>query len=431
MVEKNPEKVYEKPIRVLSKVGFDMATTDEHRYLHFISTQYFSYIGRLEEWAKINSFSYSLAGLNQMLETLEEAFAPLGATVSRHELPDQSQLGSDGTVKSLPLGKALVFEKRPEAPIQILLAGHMDTVYPPEQEFPVHFYPEEEKMEGPGVCDMKGGLLIMLIALTALEKFDHSSKIGWKVLINPDEEIGTTGSRALLLELAEKCDLALIFEPSLPDGSLVSARKGSARYSVFIKGKSAHVGRNYSEGRHAIYALGAFIIEIENLSKQREGLIISVGYIEGGGMTNIVPEKAYCQISVRADTAEDFQFVDEAIKKLDREFTQTREVAITISCDSYRPPKPFTKNTEALFDLFANCAKDLDIPFNLQSTGGVCDGNIIAPIGIPTIDTLGAVGGNLHTSKEYIDLSSLTQRAQLTTLFLFKLASGELEHKNE
>ncbi len=399
-----------------------------HPYLHFISTQQSTLISQLEEWAKVNSFSYHLEGLSEMSRILEEAFIPLGCIKTSHFLQSQTQLHASGTLKEVPLGQALVFEKRPEAQTQVLLIGHMDTVFAPEILFDTHVDMSKNIMFGPGVSDMKGGLLIMLTALTAFEKSPLAHRIGWKVLINPDEEVGSTGSFNLLLELANRCDLGLIFEPSFPDGSFVSARKGSSRYSIHVKGKSGHVGRNYAEGRNAIHGLASFIVSIEALSKSKEGLIISVGYLEGGGPSNIIPDSAYCTVSVRADTEEDLRFVNDSMQKLREDISQARELEIQVHLDTMRPPKPFTKDTEALFDLFAGCSRDLGLAFSFKPTGGVCDGNIVAQTGLPTIDTLGAMGGKLHTIEEYVDLPSLIQRSQLTVLFLLKLASGDFTY---
>ena len=182
-----------------------------------------------ENWAGVNSFSDHAEGLEVMIHHLERAFTALGGTMQRVDL-------SGG-------GKALHITKRPNVPFKILLGGHMDTVYPPYQaEAAVR---KDQRLHGPGVADMKGGLVVMLTALEALEKHPDSAKIGWEVLITPDEEIGSPASKELWQTIGSRVQCALLFEPAFPDGGIVCERRGSANWTLHVTGVGAHVGREF------------------------------------------------------------------------------------------------------------------------------------------------------------------------------------------
>lgn len=272
---------------------------------------------------------------------------------------------------------------------------------------------------------MKGGLLILLHALSLFEQSPDAEKIGWRLYINADEEIGSTGSFPLLTELSKGANLALIFEPSFPDGAFVSSRKGSLNATVYARGKSAHAGREFHLGRNAITALARFAVEAERLSDPERGITVNVGFIEGGGPVNIVPEQAILKLNARVGHSEDLERVNQELLDLAKRFKK-EEIHVTLHVETLRPPKTMDETTKQLFHLLSQCGEELHQPIHWRETGGVCDGNIFASHGVPVIDTLGAIGGGLHTQQEYILLDSLVQRTQLTLLLLMKLAQGEL-----
>ncbi len=390
-------------------------------YLNWIDSQQVILQQRVKQWAMINTFSWNIDGLNELLVQLRSSFDSLGGETFYHRLPSQKKLDAQGNFQLHPLGQALIIRKRPEAPIQVLLAGHMDTVYSPAHSFQLVEEKDKEIWKGPGVADMKGGIAILLTALEALERSPFAKQIGWEVLITPDEEIGSPGSAVLYEAAARRHQFGLIFEPSFPDGAFVSERKGSAAYTVVMRGRAAHVGRDFTQGRSAVFALARFIYQMEGLLDQQD-LIVNVADVEGKGPVNIVPALAHCRINLRGSHADHLETASEQLKK----FAQQSErdgIQVEVMQDSYRAPKPFDEKTQHLFDLYADCAKELNILFQTRPTGGVCDGNILAGAGLPTLDTAGVIGGSLHTSDEYLILSSLTERAKLAALFFFKLAS--------
>jgi len=268
-------------------------------------------------------------------------------------------------------------------------------------------------------------LVVMLTALAALERSDLTNQIGWEMLINPDEEIGSPGSAPLFAQAARRNHLGLVFEPALPDGNLVSSRKGSWSAALVVRGKSAHVGRDITAGRNAIHALAAAITAIANLQDLPRGIIVNVGKIEGGGPTNVVPDLAICRFNVRTDAIADYQMVADRLQQIVENLTAdgiSAELHWTSAC----PPKPMDDATARLFDAVADCGKDLGLNLSCRPTGGVCDGNRLAAAGLPTIDTMGVRGGDLHSSSEYVLLDSLVERASLSAMLLLKIAGGEI-----
>lgn len=394
--------------------------------LKWIDSQYDTMIATVEKWAHINSWSDHIAGLDEMCTTLLKEFAILHGEHTAIPIPPRKIVTSQGTLTEKHTSKVISVKKRPHAPFQILLSGHYDTVYPPTHPFQKVEHLDHDILRGPGVTDMKGGLVMMLKTLEAIERSPHANKIGWEVLISPDEEVGSPGSRPLLVEAAKRHHLGLVFEPSFSDGSFVSKRKGSANYTIIAKGRAAHAGREYGAGRSAIYAMTDVIQALEQLNHNNSTL--NVGLIEGGGPANIVPELAICRLNIRANTAEEMDGMIQSIREIIESIQQKREVHLSLIEENYRQPKPFDEKTEKLFKAYQKCAEELHIPFQLKESGGVTDGNTLAAAGLPTLDSIGAVGGNIHTDQEYLFLPSLKERTKLNTLFLLKLVNKEFTY---
>ena len=386
-----------------------------------VSSQRENFISLLEMWSSINSYTENIEGLSHMLTALKRAFQPLEGKIHQILLPPRQKIDSKGQMINIPVGDALLIKKHPEAPIQILLAGHMDTVYPISSSFQIPSRISPQILQGPGVADMKGGLLIILKALEILEKSSAAGKIGWEVLITPDEEVGSPSSTPLYRECAKKHQLGLIFEPSFPNGNLVSSRKGSANFTVIARGKAAHAGRDFALGRNAITALARFIMEAEALNEPEKGITINIGHIEGGGPVNIVPDLAICRINIRMMETVDLQTLKQKFDEIAKRCNCYEGISLMLHEQGSRSPKPFDKKTKELFESMKSRAQTLGIELDWQPSGGVCDGNILAEEGLPTIDTLGAIGGNLHTSDEYILVHSLVERTLLVSEFLINL----------
>jgi glutamate carboxypeptidase len=397
--------------------------------LQWIENQYQRLLDYVNKWAAVNSFSENIPGLSDLSEILIHDFSLLEGKSESFILPPRKTVNDKGLIIKTPLGRAISFKKRPQSPIQVLLTGHMDTVFSPESSFQTIEKIDSAIWQGPGVADMKGGLAIMLIALEALERSAYADKIGWEIIINPDEELGSPGSAYLFEEAAKRNQIGLIFEPAFPDGAFVSQRKGSASYTVVVHGKAAHVGRDYLQGCSAIYALTELIHKLEQIQSLNPEFMINVGHIEGGGPINIVPNLAIARINIRSSNREIIENSLQTIQAVADQVSLRKGIKAEVIAGSLRFPKPMDRATQSLFNAYSECAKLLNQPFSLRETGGVCDGNLLAHAGLPTMDSLGAIGGNLHTHQEYLILSSLVDRAKLAALFLFKLASGAIELK--
>lgn len=395
-------------------------------YLQWIDTQYQAMVELLLNWSAINSGSHHLAGLNHMRQALITTFGTLGGTLEEITLEPMPMVDSSGELVEIPLGKALRISKRPQARHQVLLGGHMDTVFAADHPFQKTTWRDANTLNGPGVADLKGGLVIMLKALEALERSPYAAAIGWEVLINPDEEIGSPGSAPLLAASAQRHQFGLIFEPALADGTLAGARKGSGNFTAVVHGRAAHAGREHPLGRNAIVALAEFIGAIAALTGQQPGITVNPGKIEGGGPVNIVPELAICRFNIRVATPEEQAWVKQRLGAICQDIDSREGISLTLHGGFGRPPKVLDARTVNLFRMIAACGAELGIPIQWRATGGCCDGNNLAAAGLPNVDTLGVRGGHIHSSDEFVLLDSLTERARLTALLLMKLGSGEL-----
>ncbi len=376
-------------------------------------------VEQLISWANINSGSENLQGLAAMSVALRTAFHSLGAPIEQVRLPPRKKVDSKGHIIELPNADALHISKHPKAGVKVLFAGHMDTVFDansPFQKAERH----GDRLIGPGVADMKGGLLVMLKVLEQLEQSPLAGKIGWEVIINPDEEIGSSGSAHLFEEAAKRNQVGLLFEPTFDDGSLVSARKGSANYTIVAYGRSAHAGRDFSQGRNAISALARLIIEADQLTDLKKGLTVNFGQIEGGTAANIVPDLALAKLNVRAAEVKDLIGFKEKLQLIAHDH-QHDGVHFVIHELISRAPKPFDAKHQQLYAKLQAAAKELNLNLTWKPSGGVCDGNILAAAGLPTIDTLGVIGGQLHTHDEFMLINSLEEKIGLVTRFLENL----------
>jgi glutamate carboxypeptidase len=270
---------------------------------------------------------------------------------------------------------------------------------------------------------MKGGIALMLAALQAIEHAPESAALGYELVINSDEEVGSPGSATLIVEAARGKRAALTYEPAaLPDGTLAGARPGSGNFSIVVKGRSAHAGRNPQDGRNAIVAAADLALRLA--AAVRPGLTVNPARIDGGGPNNVVPERAVLRVNLRPLTHEDQRLAEQLIESTLAAVARDHQVEVTRHGGFGRPPKPLDSRSEALFQLVRRCGADLGQEIGWQDSGGVCDGNNIAACGVPVVDTMGARGGAIHSDGEFLIAESLVERAQLSALTLLRLASG-------
>jgi len=375
---------------------------------------------RTLDWAGINSGTRNLAGLSAMADRLANAFSTLPGELLLMEPEPVERVGVRGDVEALAHGRHLLLRVRPHAERRVLLTGHMDTVYAADDPFQRCDWIDDATLHGPGTADMKGGLALMLEGLTAFESTRPA--LGYDLLINSDEETGSLSSNRLIADCARGKIAALTYEPGLPGGMMARARPGSGNFAAVIRGRSAHAGRNPEEGRNALVAASDLALRLA--AAVHPGLTINPARIDGGGPNNRVPNLAILHFNMRPRSPEDQVQAQATLDGLVADITHSHDVSLHLHGRFARPPKPITPATERLFGLVAQTARDLGDALDWADTGGVCDGNNIAASGVPVIDTMGACGGAIHSPDEFMLISSLVPRAQLTALILHRLDGG-------
>jgi len=374
-------------------------------------------------WAAVNSGSRNLGGLERMADLLADAFAALPGVLRLQEPAAVDAVDSAGKSIKLKHGRHLHLTVRPTAPLQLLFTGHMDTVFAPDHPFQQTRWLEDGVLNGPGVADMKGGIAVMLAALKAVERSPAGDRIGYEVVINSDEEVGSLASAPLLAQAARGKRAALTYEPAaLPDGTLAGARPGSGNFGIIVRGRSAHAGRNPEDGRNALLAAADLALRLDAL--KRDGLSVNPSRIEGGSPSNVVPDLAILRVNLRPRTPDIEALAKGQIEEIVAAVSAEREVQIELNGGFGRPPKPLTKDAEALFNLVKQAGADLGQAIAWQPSGGVCDGNNIAACGVPVVDTMGVRGGKIHSMEEFLITDSLPERAALSALTILRLAEG-------
>jgi glutamate carboxypeptidase len=368
----------------------------------------------LTAWANINSGSDNAFGLERMLAALRAEFSKLpDAIVEEFSLTNNT-------------ARALRVRSRPTEFMQVLLSGHYDTVYGADHPFQHCTLLDAQTLRGPGVADMKGGLVVMLAALQAFERSPAAPRLGWEVILGPDEETGSTGTAPLLAAVAKRHALGLVFEPARSNGDLVKSRKGTGIFTATCHGRAAHAGRNPGEGCNAILALAEFLPLMDKLNDELPGVMLNVGSIRGGGAVNIVPDFAQAEINIRITRRSDEAVVLRRLGEIAAPLNARPGYRLEISGRFNRPPKESTPDEERLFAAWQACGRELGAEFSWMHVGGGSDGNLLSAAGLPNLDGLGPVGDRMHSPEEFVRLPSLVERAQIAALFLHRLASGEL-----
>ncbi len=377
-------------------------------------------LAEVEAWATVNSGSRNLGGLATMAGLLSDAFAALPGSVELLDAASVDAVRVDGSVEGIAHGRHLVVRVRPAAKLRMLFTGHMDTVFPPDHPFQALTWLDANTLNGPGTADMKGGLSVMLAALKAVEASGGAADFGYDVIVNSDEETGSLSSSALIAELARGKAAAFTYEPSaLPDGTLAGARPGSGNFSLTVRGKSAHAGRNPEDGRNALVAAADMAVRLK--AAVRPGLTINPAKIDGGSGNNVVPDLAILRVNLRPRTpaieAEAKQFLRDLCQKISTE----HDVTINMHGSFARPPKPVDAAAARLFAIVEGAGTDLGLAISHKDSGGVCDGNNIHACGVPVVDTMGVRGGSIHSAQEYMFVDSLAERARLSALSILRI----------
>lgn len=389
-------------------------------------------LSHLESWVRINSFSTNPDGVNAVADAVAQSFAPLGFKAER-VLSDDSSFGSH-----------LFLTREGTSDTTIALVAHLDTVYPAEEEVAndFHWLPEGDRIYGPGTCDDKGGIAMIWLMLASLREEPVFREITWIVALNASEE-------HLALDFPERCRerfpsstrACLVFEGCGwdTDGTLrvVTARKGSANFRLAVEGRSAHAGSNLARGANAIHELALLIPEIEALTDYQKGLTVNVGIIRGGVADNRVPHHAEAIINMRSFQDEVLNEGILAIQRIAESPSRVRAASDGFPCQirleltSRNAAWPSNPETDALFSLWRQTARELHVSFEKEQRGGLSDANRLWQIA-PTLDGLGPVGDNDHCSvrsadgsqmPEYVLPASFPTLAELNVRAILQLVS--------
>jgi len=290
----------------------------------------------------------------------------------------------------------------------------MDTVFPLGTLEKIPYREADDKIFGPGVLDMKSGIVISLAAIEELQRYNSLNR-PVTLLCTSDEEIGSQSSRELIETLAKESELVLVLESALVDGSLKTWRKGVGEFWIKVKGRAAHAGGEHERGRNAIEELAHHVLTIQKLTNYGRGTTLNVGVIHGGTVSNVVPEEAVAHIDVRVMQPGEWERIAAEMRALRPVIDGT---SLETNGGLNRPPMPFDDLAQATFERAHSIAEKIGLELKAGGSGGGSDANFVAPLGIPVLDGLGAVGEGYHSEREFIFADSLQERANLLALLL-------------
>ena len=298
----------------------------------------------------------------------------------------------------------------------ILILSHMDTVFPLGTLKKMPFYEKDGKIFGPGVLDMKGGIVIALSAISAILSSGGSDTLPITALFTSDEEIGSHSSRALIESLARDASVVFVMESGLVDGALKTWRKGVGGFDINVKGRASHAGGDHEKGKNAIEEMAHQVIAIQKLTDYSRQTTLNVGVINGGTVSNVVPEDAYAEVDVRVMQPGEWERIEIEMQNLKPVLQGT---SIKINGALNRPPMPYNEENKNAFEKAYQIAKDkLGMELMAGGAGGGSDGNFVAPLGIPVLDGMGTYGEGFHSEREYIFAKSLEERKKLLTALI-------------
>ncbi len=373
-----------------------------------ISTVLPAYLHDLETLVNIDCGTHDKAGVDAVGRVVRERMMEFGADVTAFP---QEQYGD-----------MLYARWRGRGNARILCIAHLDTVYSEGTASQFPFRRRGSRALGPGVNDMKSGLLAGLYGIRALiaSGFDLFAEIG--LFCNSEEEIGSPVSHTLYAPFARSADAALILESARESGAIVSARKGSGHYTVTVHGQAAHAGVEPEKGANAVLALARYVEQLQALNGMRPGLTVNVGVIRGGIRPNVVPDLAVAEVDVRVVRAEDRALFEQATRDLLAQPALARTSA-ELHGEISNPPMEKTEASARLVTLAKQAARELGFEAEDVATGGASDGNYTAALGTPTLDGLGPIGGKSHNAmEEWLDVDSIVPRTAMLAKLMLSIA---------
>ena len=369
-------------------------------------------LGQVQNWAAINSGSGNLDGLAATANLLADAFSALPGEVTLVEPKPVDRVLSDGTVTTVTHGRHLLMTVRPECRAQLLLTGHMDTVFPADHHFQTLRWLDDGTLNGPGVADMKSGLVLNVFVAEAFARCG-GLQAPLHLFFSCDEEIGSPATRDLIMARVRGARAVFNAEPGRVSGNVVTSRKGSMVVEFEVQGVAAHAGINHAAGASAIEALARKTLALHALTDPATGVTCNVGVVQGGIVPNMVAPHARAEVDLRftADTDPD-QLLGRVRAIVEEESVPRTQGRITTT----RRTMPMKPTPDDLLALYQQGASALGFEVQGEFTGGAADSGLTASVGVPTLCATGPVGGHPHTEREYCELTTFVPRAQAVAL---------------
>jgi glutamate carboxypeptidase len=405
-------------------VAIDTQLSDSEKQLvAWVAERKAAILDELAAHVNLNTGTENIAGLDAYRDRLADDLAALGfRNTVRSSSPIEILSCAGG---SQPIADHLVASRKGKGR-RLFLNGHMDTVFPADDEFQQLEILTDGTLKGPGVADMKGGIVIMLNALRALHAAGELEDRHITILLNSDEEIGSLGSRALIETLAKQHDLGLVFEGS-NQNRLTRARKGLGQVRLKIIGRESHAGAAHEDGVSANLELARQVVEIEKLTDYELQSTVNVGVMGGGEKRNTIPGCADAHIDMRFTSTENGEALKEQILAISRQTgRQNSRYPELPKAESWavlhRPAKPINAQVDRLIEQAMGLSQQIGEPIlGGQYSGGGTDGSIAQAVGLPTLDSLGIDGDGAHSSRETATVDSLIARTQLAAVLISRL----------
>jgi len=377
---------------------------DPRRLLEAAASRYDEFVDALRGMVNVDCGSYTPDGVNRIADMCERRFQAAGWDVERirhRPRDDEPQLGD------LVIGRRLG-----SGGPRVLMIGHTDTVFDPGTVEQRPFRIEGDRALGPGVSDMKGGLLAGFFAVDVLDALGEDGFGQITYICNPDEEIGSPWSRELISAAAAEADVALVLEGARANGDIVSARKGVSDYRIEVIGRAAHAGVEPEKGRSAVLQAAHTIVALHELNGRWPGVTVNAGVVHGGTRPNVVAERCVIEVDVRSPREETLAEAEAEVERIARTVA-VPGVEIRVTAGKWHRPMEKTGRAVALADLATRVAAELGFELRDAATGGASDANTTSALGVPTLDGLGPVGGDDHGPGEWMDLTSVVPRVAL------------------
>jgi glutamate carboxypeptidase len=374
-----------------------------------VHSRYPEFLGELETLVNIDCGSYTPDGVNRVADLCERRFLDHGWEVDRRPHDADPRLGD-----------LLIGTLRGGGGPNVLLVGHMDTVFDEGTVAERPYTVDGDLARGPGVSDMKAGLLAGFFATHVLQDvgFDAFGTITY--VCNPDEEIGSPFSGPIIRDLAPAHDAALVLEGARANGDIVSARKGITDFTITIEGRAAHAGVEPEKGRNAVLQAAHTILALQGLNDRWPGVTSNVGVIRGGTRSNVVAERCELQVDLRSTENATLEEAEAEVQRICAD-PVVPDVRITIDAHGWHRPMEKREGGRRLVDIAVGAASELGFELRDAATGGASDANTTSSAGTPTIDGLGPIGGDDHGPSEWVDLTSIVPRTALLATIISRV----------